>query len=134
MSQGSKKPIPCIVWGLLVSSVRKLLEKVGDLRDIAILVQSNFGIFDIYRSTLAQSNCLGLSSSIFKWVFWIWNNKIIFGCRCGPVFSKCKYVKKTLGLLITFQIIFLFLEISKPLLELLENTGPLHCIQKKNLL
>ena len=29
-----------IVWGLLVSSVRKLLEKVGDLRDIAILVPS----------------------------------------------------------------------------------------------
>ena len=26
------------------------LEKVGDLRDIAILVQSNFGIFDIYWS------------------------------------------------------------------------------------
>ena len=36
------------VWGLLVSSVRKLLEKVGDLRDIAILVQSIFGIFGIY--------------------------------------------------------------------------------------
>ena len=36
------------LWGLLVSSIRKLLEKVGDLRDIAILVQSNFGIFDIY--------------------------------------------------------------------------------------
>ena len=36
------------VWGLLVSSVRKLLEKVGDLRGSAILVQSNFGIFDIY--------------------------------------------------------------------------------------
>ena len=52
MFQGSKKPIPCIVWGLLVSSVRKLLEKVGDLRDIAILVQSNFGIFDIYWPVL----------------------------------------------------------------------------------
>ena len=35
-----------------VSSVRNLLEKVGDLRGIAILVQSNFGIFDIYWSTL----------------------------------------------------------------------------------
>ena len=30
------------------NSVRNLLEKVRDLRDIAILVQSNFGIFDIY--------------------------------------------------------------------------------------
>ena len=28
-----------MLWGLLVSSVRKLLEKVGDLRGIAILVQ-----------------------------------------------------------------------------------------------
>ena len=27
------------------------------------------GIFDIYRSTLTQSNCLGLSSSIFQWGF-----------------------------------------------------------------
>ena len=35
-----------------VSSARNLLEKVGDLRGIAILVQSNFGIFDIYWSTL----------------------------------------------------------------------------------
>ena len=33
------------------------------------------GIFDIYRSTLTQSNCLGLSSSIFLnvWVFFAWN-------------------------------------------------------------
>merc|ERR1711993_5788 len=43
------------------SSVRNLLEKVGNLRDIAVL-----GIFDIYRSTLTQSNCLGLSSSILN--------------------------------------------------------------------
>ena len=29
------------IWGLIVSSVRNLPEKVGDLRDIAVLVQSN---------------------------------------------------------------------------------------------
>ena len=28
------------------------MEKVGDLRDIAILVQLNFGIFDVYWSVL----------------------------------------------------------------------------------
>ena len=37
-----------IVWGLLVSSVRKLLEKIGDLRAIAILVKLNLGILDIH--------------------------------------------------------------------------------------
>ena len=36
------------VWGLLVSSVRKLMEKFGNLRDIAILVHSIIGIFDVY--------------------------------------------------------------------------------------
>ena len=61
------------------SSVRNLLEKVGNLRDIAVLVQSNFGIFDICRSTLTQSNCLGLSSSIFfKWDFWSKKNYAYF--------------------------------------------------------
>ena len=29
------------IWGLIVSSVRNLPEKVGDLRDIAVLVHSN---------------------------------------------------------------------------------------------
>ena len=43
---------PCRMGPPNGSSVRNLLEKVGDLRDIAILVQSNFGIFDIYWSTL----------------------------------------------------------------------------------
>ena len=75
-----------IVWGLLVSSVRKLLEKVGDLRDIAILVQSNFGIFDIYWSVL---NLVKLSRIIILY-FWILGMyllflkvKFFFGCICS---------------------------------------------------
>ena len=40
------------LWGLLVSSVQKLLEKIGDLRAIAILVKLNLGIFGICWSTL----------------------------------------------------------------------------------
>ena len=36
------------------------------------------GIFDIYRSTLTQSNCLGLSSSVFKWGFEVKNYIYIF--------------------------------------------------------
>ena len=41
------------VWGLLelVESERSW-RKLGDLRDIAILVQANIGIFDISRSVL----------------------------------------------------------------------------------
>ena len=41
------------------------------------------GIFDINRSTSTRSNCLGLSSSIFKWVFSCLLLKIefIFGCK-----------------------------------------------------
>ena len=42
-------------------------------------------IFDIYRSTLMLSNCLGLSSSIFKWVlyytfnsFWVHRQSSIY--------------------------------------------------------
>ena len=68
------------------SSVRNLLENVGNLRDIAVLVQLNLAFLTFIDLHL-QSNCLGLSTSIYKWVFWIWN-KIIFECKCGPVFSR----------------------------------------------
>ena len=49
---------------LALVRVRNLIEKVGDLRGIAFLVQLNFGIF-------TWSNCLGLSSSIlnFGYIF-----------------------------------------------------------------
>ena len=44
------------------------------------------GIFDIYRSTLTQSNCLGLSASIFLMGFF---NLIFFWIQWrGPVFSR----------------------------------------------
>ena len=43
-----------------ISSVQNRLEKVGDLRGIAILVQSNLTFLIFTRS-----KCLGLSSSIF---------------------------------------------------------------------
>ena len=62
-------------WGLLVSSVRKRLEKVGDLRDIAILVQSNFGIFDIYWSA---TNLVKLSRIIILYFFKQYELKIYF--------------------------------------------------------
>ena len=57
-------------WGLLVSSVRKLMEKVGDLRDIAILVHSNISIFDIYWSVLK----LVKLSRIIIFYFWLLGN------------------------------------------------------------
>ena len=47
------------------SSVRNLLEKVGNLRHCSS-GPIKLGIFDIYRSTLTQSNCLGLSTSILN--------------------------------------------------------------------
>ena len=43
------------------------------------------GIFDIYRSTLTQSNCLGWSASIFKWDFW---SKNFFGCNGAVPYSQ----------------------------------------------
>ena len=59
------------------SSVRNLLEKVGNLRDIAILVQSNFGIFDIYR--FAQ-NLVKLSRIIILYFFKGFMDKKIYFC------------------------------------------------------
>ena len=75
----SKSPYTSMA-GLLVSSVRKLLEKVGDLRGIAILVQSNFGIFDIYWSVL---NLVKLSRIIilqfwFGYIFAFYQVRKIF--------------------------------------------------------
>ena len=83
-------------WGLLVSSVRKLMEKVGDLRDIAILVQSNFGIFDVYWSVL---NLVKLSRIIILH-FWFWAyicflkvRKIFFDAyMVGPVFPRSSFL------------------------------------------
>ena len=83
-----------IIWGLLASSVRNLLEKVGDLRDIAILFQSYFGIFDIYWSVL---NLVKLSRTIILYlfkgllirnllrihIFFLKSRKDIFGGTCG---------------------------------------------------
>ena len=62
----SKDPkSPYRIWGPpRVSSVRNLLEKVGDLRHCSS-GPIKIGIFDIYRSISAESNCLGLSSSFF---------------------------------------------------------------------
>ena len=39
------------------------------------------GIFDIYIPTLTRSNCLGLSASIFKWVFAIVFKITLFGYK-----------------------------------------------------
>ena len=44
------------------------LEKVGDLRDIAILVQLNFGIFDIYWSA---QNLVKLSLIIILYLYFM---------------------------------------------------------------
>ena len=123
MSQGSKKPILCIVWGLQVSSVRKLLEKVGNLRGIAILVQSNFGIFDIYWSVL---NLVKLSRIIILYlfkgllirnllrihIFFLKSKKDIFGCTCGvsipeiPRSSEANLIIHVIFIVCRFLILF----------------------------
>ena len=56
------------------SSVRNLLENVGNLRHCSS-GPIKLGIFDIYRSTLTQSNCLGLSTSILNGIL---TKKIIY--------------------------------------------------------
>ncbi len=50
------------------SSVRNLMEKVGNLRQ-GSSGPIKLGIFDVYRSAHTRSNCLGVSSSVFKWAF-----------------------------------------------------------------
>merc|ERR1712141_99590 len=70
------------------------------------------GIFDIYRSTLTQSNCLGLSSSIlngiltkknYMYIFWIHRFCILFLSRRFEVSfyasKKNYYFFKLLGFL-----------------------------------
>ena len=68
------------------SSVRNLMEKVGNLRDIAVLVQLNLAFLTFIDLHL-QSNCLGLSSSILNgillkknyiYIFWIHKFCILF--------------------------------------------------------
>ena len=64
MSQGSKKPIK--EWGLLeLAESETCLEKVGDLRGIAVLVQFNLAFLTF---TDLHLHGLGLSSSI-SWDF-----------------------------------------------------------------
>merc|ERR1711993_234135 len=81
------------------SSVRDLLEKVGNLRHCSSC-PIKLGIFDIYRSTLTQSNCLGLSSSILNgiltkknyiYIFWIHRFCILFLIRRKPSANSSSY-------------------------------------------
>ena len=44
------------IWGLIVSSVRNLPEKVGDLRDIAVLVHSNLTFTDLHLHSQTVSD------------------------------------------------------------------------------
>ena len=75
MSQGSKKPI-YIMGSPRVSSLERHCSS-GPFK---------LNIFDIYWSTLTQSNCLGLSSSIFDFrsIFSV-VKKLFFGCICGQL-------------------------------------------------
>ena len=61
LSEGSN--LKKVVSEILRNGISRKLERHCSSGPIKL------GIFDIYRSTLTQSNCLGLSSSIFQWGF-----------------------------------------------------------------
>ena len=69
------------------SSVRNLLEKVGNLRDIAVLVQLNLAFLTFIDLHL-RSQIVSDYQPLFSNGFFEFEIIIIFGCRCGPVFSK----------------------------------------------
>ena len=69
------------------SSVRNLLEKVGNLRDIAVLVQLNLAFLTFIDLHLC-SQIVSDYQPLFSNGFFEFEIIIIFGCRCGPVFSK----------------------------------------------
>ena len=66
------------------SSVRNLLEKVGNLRDIAVLVQLNLAFLtfiDLHLRSQIVSDYHPLFQIGFEMI------RIIFGCKCGPLYS-----------------------------------------------
>ena len=112
MSQGSKKPR--YIMGPPELVVSESSGESSRLEDIAVLVQSNVGIFDSYRSILAESNCLGLSFSFLLLgiylICFLKVKKYIFldAYLVGPVISR-----SSKNLMNIFFVISSFMVISK---------------------
>ena len=72
-------------WVSIVSEplVRTLLVKVGRLERHCNSGPINLAFLTLPDLHLTWSNCLGLSSSIFKFWLYILKHKIIFGCISG---------------------------------------------------